>query len=204
VNDGPTQAASVADLLLRALDRADSASFTFADLVEAGGERAFVLLLVLMNLPNVVFAPPVVAGAVAVPTLLFGVQLMAGRAKPRLPDWLLRRNVAVKPLRKVLDIAGPGLRRLEALGRPRLPLLADLARPLLGLFSVLAGLIILLPIPGTNVLPALSIAVLGVGALRRDGLLVLLGIGAGLAGLVVLALAAGLLVKIVRLGLASL
>jgi hypothetical protein len=203
VNDRAAAPASVADTLREALARAETGTFTFADLVAAGGERAFVLLLILMNLPNVIFAPPVIAGVVAVPTLAFGVQLMLGRGGPTLPPWVLRQPVAVMPLRKVLDLTGPALRRAEGLGRPRLPLMSRHAPRLLGLFAAIAGLIILLPIPGTNVLPALSVVALGIGALRRDGILTLLGVGLGCLGVAVTILAAGLLIELVRWGLSA-
>jgi hypothetical protein len=195
---------SIADRLKDTLAQADPDTFTFADLLEAGGDKAFVLLLVLMNLPNVIFAPPIVAGAVAVPTTVFGAQLMLGHARPKLPAWLLRQKVAIRALQRVLDASGSWLRRLERSGRPRLTALGDLAPRLLGFFAVLGGFIILLPIPGTNVLPALGIVVLGIGALRRDGLMTLIGAGIGLLGVLATVLAAGLVVELVRWALDAL
>jgi hypothetical protein len=200
---GPA-APSIATALAETLARADPDSFTFADLAAAGGERAIILLLVLMNLPNVVFAPPVLAGIVAVPTAAFGLQLMAGRSEPWLPASLKRQKVAVQALRRMLDTTGPWLSRIEGFGRPRLASVGRLALPLLGLFALLAGVIVLLPLPGTNVLPSLALVLLGIGALRRDGVLVLIGTGIGLLGAVVAALAAGLAVELIRWGLDAL
>ena len=40
----------------------------------------------------------------------------------------------------------------------------------------------LVPVPGTNVLPALALVVLNVALARRDGLLFLVGVAIGLAG----------------------
>jgi hypothetical protein len=53
-------------------------------------------------------------------------------------------------------------------------------------------------VPGTNVLPALSLVLLSLGLLRRDGLLFLLGVGLGLAGVLVASAAAGLAVELLR------
>ena len=64
--------------------------------------------------------------------------------------------------------------------------------------TVLAALIVLLPVPGTNVLPALALVVLTVGVARRDGVLFLCGVAIGLAGVLVALVAAGLAVELVR------
>jgi hypothetical protein len=128
---------------------------------------------------------------------------MLGHAKPKLPAWLLRQKVAIRVLQRVLDASGASLRRLERFGRPRFTALGDRAPRLLGLFAVVAGVIILLPIPGTNVLPALGIVVLGIGALRRDGLMTLIGAAIGLLGVLVTVLAAGLILELVRWALGA-
>ena len=52
-------------------------------LLEAFGERSFGLLLSLINLPNVVFAPPALAGIAAVPTAALGLP-DAARPRPAL------------------------------------------------------------------------------------------------------------------------
>ena len=189
----------VAETLRTVLARADRAEITAGTLVESFGTGAFGLLLILLNLPNVVFAPPVLAGIAAVPTAVFGAQLLLGQARPWLPAALLNRPVAAPALGRVLSIAGPWLDRLEAIGRPRLGWAAGWgALRLLGLVSLVAALVVLIPVPGTNVLPSLSIVTIAVAILRRDGLLVLLGAGLGVVGLLVALLAAGLLVEAVR------
>jgi hypothetical protein len=67
-----------------------------------------------------------------------------------------------------------------------------------GLFAILAALIVLLPVPGTNVLPALSLVVMTVAFARRDGLLFLAGVAVAIAGALVALLAAGIAVEAVR------
>lgn len=189
----------IAGTLRTVLSRAEAGGLTVAGLRDAFAERAFGLLLLLLNLPNVIFAPPVLAGIAAVPTLVFGLQMMAGHSRPWLPKGLLDKPVAVPALRRVVERAAPWLDRLEGLGRPRLPWAAGPAAiRVFGLFAVLASVIVLIPIPGTNVLPALSLVILAVALIRRDGLLVLLGAGIGVAGLLVAIAAAGIAVELVR------
>jgi hypothetical protein len=197
--EGDVAPPSIAATFRAVLSKADEGEVTVAGLLDAFGERAFGLLLILLNLPNVVFAPPVLAGIAAVPTAFFGGQLLLGQRRPWLPPPLLERPVAVAGLRRVLAVAGPWLDRLEALGRPRLAWATGSgALRALGLFSLLAALIVLLPVPGTNVLPALALVVMAVGVMRRDGALALGGALLGIAGVLVALVAAGLAVEAVR------
>jgi hypothetical protein len=72
------------------------------------------------------------------------------------------------------------------------------ARRALGFFSVLAAVIVLLPVPGTNVLPALALIVMAIATLRHDGVLFLIGAALGVLGALVAAVAAGIAVELVR------
>jgi hypothetical protein len=192
-SDSRTVAQALATLI------GEGETVTVGRLAEAAGERAFALLLILLSLPNAIFAPPVLAGIVAVPMAIFGIQMVAGRSEIWIPDAIRRRPVAISGLRRLLDRAGPWLDRLEAYGRPRLAFAAGAAaRRVLGAFAFAAALIVLLPLPGTNVLPALALVVMAAGTLRRDGLLFLAGAGIGTAGILVAAAAAGLAVELVR------
>jgi hypothetical protein len=197
--EGEPAEPGIADRLAAVLDRADEGDITVRSLVEAFGPGAFGLLLVLLNLPSVVFAPPVLAGIAAVPTAFFGAQMLLGHARPWLPEVLLDRTVAAPALRRVLATARPLLDRLDRMGRPRLAFAAGpVAFRLFGLSAIVAALIVLVPIPGTNVLPALSLVTMAVASIRRDGLLFLVGLALGVAGLALVVAAMGLAVEALR------
>jgi Uncharacterized ABC-type transport system, permease components len=59
--------------------------------------------------------------------------------------------------------------------------------PPIALFGFMLGIGMLVPVPFTNTLPSLGLAVICVGILNRDGLAVVVGAVLGLAGLIVLA-----------------
>jgi len=61
---------------------------------------------------------------------------------------------------------------------------------LIGLVCTTLGLVLILPIPFGNLLPAASIAALALGLTQRDGAVVLLGYGIAGASLIVLILSA--------------
>jgi hypothetical protein len=58
------------------------------------------------------------------------------------------------------------------------------------------GLTMLIPIPFTNMLPSIGLAMVSVGVLNRDGLLVSLGVVVGIAGIAVVIFALWLIVAL--------
>jgi len=76
--------------------------------------------------------------------------------------------------------------------RPRwAPLFASRLRGFWSLWVALMALIIFLPIPFGNLFPAVSLLMLGLGLLTRDGLMLVFSLLLGLAGLTALILAGG-------------
>jgi hypothetical protein len=76
----------------------------------------------------------------------------------------------------------PWLARAERLLRPRFGVLTrQPAQYGLGLVCLLLSIVIFLPIPLGNMLPALAVCLIALGLLGRDGVCVLLGLLAALA-----------------------
>lgn len=152
------------------------------------GRSAQGALLVLLAIPCLLPLPG--AGTV----LSFGIAAMAwmmwhGRARLVLP-WRVARLCLP---------AGAAARTLQALawlyaGASRLSrerwhaLLHPGQRRWMAALVALMALLIFLPIPFGNVLPALALLALGVGLMCRDGLVVALAVGLGAASVGVLAL----------------
>jgi hypothetical protein len=76
----------------------------------------------------------------------------------------------------------PPLRMVERLSRPRLPMMtSEVSEVLIGLATFLLACILILPIWGGNLVPALIISTFGFGLMQRDGIVVLVG-WAGVTG----------------------
>jgi hypothetical protein len=58
---------------------------------------------------------------------------------------------------------------------------------LLGFFVVVLGVVLALPIWGGNLLPAIAVAIIGVGLMERDGIAVSAGFAVGVFSLIVVA-----------------
>jgi hypothetical protein len=77
----------------------------------------------------------------------------------------------------------PWLERAERLVRPRLLTLSEpTGERLIGLAALLLALLLFAPLPFGNLLPGLALALFGIGLIERDGVAIIAGAIAGLAG----------------------
>lgn len=87
---------------------------------------------------------------------------------------------------RLVALIVPRLKRAEGLLRPRLAaFVGPMSERVAGSVCVVLSLILFLPIPLGNMPPALSISILSLDVLRRDGLWVLGGIVAALVSIAV-------------------
>jgi hypothetical protein len=150
-----------------------------ADLMLALGDRAVVVLVLLFALPNAVPMPPGTSAVLGAPLLLLSVQWALG-LDAWLPDLITRRSITKHHFIGMVDRAQPWHARTHHLIKPRLQWLA---RPpwmrLAGAFGVVLAIIVFLPIPFGNMLPAAAISLMALGVMHRDGACMLVGIVAG-------------------------
>jgi len=176
---------------------------TVGRVVEAAGAGGAGMLLLLFALPEALPLPVAGMSAVlAVPLMLVSAQLALGRTVPWLPPAVLRRRVPARLLRLTVEAALPWARRAERLSRPRWPAAAR-ARRTAGAAALLLSLVLFLPIPLGNMVPAIAIVAIAVGLVQRDGVLIAAGAAASVlvAGLLALAVAVGW--ELVRAALAG-
>jgi hypothetical protein len=100
-----------------------------------------------------------------------------GRRDLWLPRVLTRQNFSRAALISGLRKFKPWLERLERLSRPRLLWLTGaIGTWVVGAIVLVMAIILILPLPpGGNFPPALACAVLAMGLIERDGLIVLIG-----------------------------
>jgi hypothetical protein len=135
---------------------------TMRDLIDVLGDRALGALMFFFAFPNVLPMPPGVSAVLGTPLVFLAVQLMFGQ-RPWLPAVMARRSMSHADFALLL--------------RPRLVWLSQPpVEYLLGAVCLLLALVLALPIPLGNVLPALAISMLSLALLQRDGLWVLYGL----------------------------
>jgi hypothetical protein len=151
---------------------------TLAELKHALQSRGSAMLLILLALPFCFVAIPGLSMPFGIAISSIGACLAIGR-EPWLPRFIMNRQLSTARSDQLLVGAIKMARRLEKLVRPRLYFLH--AGPgmlrLIGCVIVIAGigLMLPLPIPFSNSIPAWAVVLLAVGMMEKDGLFVLLG-----------------------------
>lgn len=169
--------------------RVQGDSLSLGELTTALGERGPGVMLLLLTLPALIPMPGVPAGMVVGTIIaLLSLQMLAGHDHLWLPDWLARRRVGRAVLLATVRAAKPPLARLERRLTPRWHGLtgAHMLRRLSPLVFLM-GVLIALPIPFGNIVPALALIAVSLGLLARDGAAVGLGVALGLAATLVCA-----------------
>ena len=151
---------------------------TLAELKHALQSRGSAMLLILLALPFCFVAIPGLSMPFGIAISLIGACLTIGR-EPWLPRFIMNRRLSTARSDQLLIGAIKIARRLEKFVRPRLRFLhagAGMSR-LIGFGIVIAGvgLMLPLPIPFSNSIPAWAVVLLAVGMMEKDGLCVLLG-----------------------------
>lgn len=161
-------------------------SLRLGDLFQGLGDRAFGMLLIAATAPA--FIPiPGLAGALSGPlVMLVGVQILLRLRQPWLPGFVAHRGPQRSTMGRLRDLLAPWLRRLEHVVRPRLTVMLDhwLLDIVTGLLVVALGLLLSLPIPFTNYILAGLLLLFALALLERDGALMLVAWGAGLAAII--------------------
>ncbi|MEM9141165.1 MAG: exopolysaccharide biosynthesis protein [Pseudomonadota bacterium] len=191
--------AAISDRLAALAAEAPGDTVTLGWILDQLNERAFGLFLLILALPCCIPFLYGIPQVVSLPLVFVSVQIVAGRRTPWLPEKLRARQVQVSSLADLARRASPWLKRIEALSRPRL---GAITRPPLdravGLALILFSASIMVPLPGTNTVPGFAVALVAMGLLQRDGILVLIGSVLGTAWIAALVFAGASLATLIK------
>lgn len=175
---------------------------TIAELKHALGGRGSAMLLIFLALPFCFIAIPGLSVPFGSAICVIGTCLMLGR-DPWLPNFIMRRRLSSTNAAQLLSGAAKIASHLEKLIRPRLAFLH--AGPgmlrLIGFGIVIAGfgLMLPLPIPFSNNIPAWAVVLLAIGMMEQDGLFVLFGHLTAILSWVFIGLTSALVIEGVQL-----
>lgn len=146
------------------------------EMVEAFGERAFGAVMLLFAIVNLLPWPPGGTTLTGAPLLFLSAELAFGRDRLWLPRWLDRASVKRETFHTLSSRLMRVIRYSEALSRPRLAFLSSRAgQCLIGVACLVLSAILVLPVFGGNLLPAVAIAFFSLGVMQRDGVAILIG-----------------------------
>ena len=174
-------------LLREFMETGTAERISLGALRDALGDRGFGVLLLIFALPNLVpLNIPLLSAVLGLPLVLLAAQLTYGRPRPWFPDWLKDRSFPRASFTAVVTRTLPALERAERLLKPRLTgLLSWTGERLIGAAILFLALVLTLPIPFANWLPAFAIAIFGLAIVEKDGVAVLAGFAVGVASVVV-------------------
>jgi hypothetical protein len=163
---------SLSQELRQILESAGQQRLSIGALVDGIGDRGFGLILLLLSLPSALPVPaPGYSTPFGVLLALLGVQILAGRPRPWLPAWARRVSIPERLAAGMLSGGAAFFARVEHLIRPRWSGFTGKGGHFLaGLIIVAMGVLMAIPIPGTNTAPAAVVFLVGVALSEEDGL----------------------------------
>ena len=167
---------ALSEILRQLADDVARERVSIGDLLTALADRALAALLFVFACPNVLPTLPGTSAILGAPLVILAAQLAFAR-KPWLPAFIATRSMARTDFQALIGRIIPWLQRAERMLRPRgsawaLPPMEYLV----GLICLLLAIVVLLPIPLGNMLPAAAISMLALGILERDGVWIVAGL----------------------------
>lgn len=145
------------------------------DLLSLMHHRAIAALMFVFAFPNILPTIPGFSTLFSLPLMVLSVQLAFG-LNPWLPKAITKRSLSQKQAKSLIRKINPWLLKAETYIKPRASFLA--VQPfefLVGISCLFMAMIIFLPIPFGNLLPAVSVCLFSLGVLGRDGAWILGG-----------------------------
>lgn len=164
------------EVLQEVIDATDHGVMTIGKLAAMLGDRTFTLAILIFSLPNSLPIPgiPGFSTITGLPITFIAIQMILGKETIWLPQGMANKEFSHATLARVLGKAMPGVVWVEKYLVPRMTwVCTPLAERFIGILFLILSLIIALPIPGGNFLPGLSMSLIAIGLLERDGLFVL-------------------------------
>lgn len=185
--------------------RAGERAVTLREVIYVLRNRAYLLLVILLSLPFIQPVPlPGLSTPLGLAIVLIALRLSLGQ-KPWLPMRIQRAELPAGFFGKLMTLTERLVRFLESVLRPRWAAVTGtpLLNQLHAIVILISALILLLPlpIPFSNLLPAWAIFLLACGLLERDGLFITLGYVAFLFGAAYFILLGGIAQELVEIGL---
>jgi len=147
-------------------------------------KRSFGIIMLLLSLVAIAPGVSIVAGLLL---MIPAFQMIAGQPGPVFPRRIAARPLPTRHLAALVQRAVPVLRYLEKIIHPRWPTPLEATKRFVGTIVVMLNItLVFSPIPLSNVLPAMVIALISLAYLEEDGLLLLIAL---LAAAIVMAVA---------------
>jgi hypothetical protein len=168
------------------VNKSSSDRIPVRDLVDAMQAIGFGLVMMIFAFGIIIPLPPPFPSIIAMPLIIFSLQMIAGYTAPKLPKRFEKITVKRSVVAMLVQKSAPYIRKVEHILRPRLGFVTTpRAERVIGVFALIFSSFIVLPMPLSNFIPGLGILIISFGLLGKDGLVVICGIIVGLVGIAI-------------------
>ena len=159
-------------VLQKLLRQAPPDEFTIGWLLSRLHQRSFGVVTLFLGLLAIIPVGSTVPGLMLV---AMAVQMIGGRREPAFPRFITARSLPTDYLLRIGSRAVPVLQYFEKVVHPRWPTVFEGGKRFVG-FAVLllTAVLLLIPVPFSNVVPAVLIALIALAYIEEDGLLLCL------------------------------
>ena len=166
-------------------DEIPAGHFTMGWLMHSLHKRSFGIIMLLIALVAIAPGFSILAGLLL---MIPAFQMIAGKPAPIFPRRIANHSLPTRHLAAMVQRSIPALRYLEKLIHPRWHSPPDITKRLVGAVVVLlSATLVFIPIPLSNIIPSLVIALISLAYLEEDGILLSIAV---LAAVIVLMVAA--------------
>lgn len=145
----------------------------------------FITILTFIPTPAPI---PIISSLISILCMILSFQIMINKNKIFLPKFFKNLSIKRKTLNKIIKIINPYLIKLESITKKRMLFISSGNRLiLLNIFLFLLSLNLFIPLPITNMIPAIAIIIIIFGILNIDGLFVLIGLLIGILSFLITA-----------------
>jgi len=181
---GPVALVPASVVLQRLHDEVPPDHFTLGWLMDSLQKRSFGIIMLLLAF---VAIAPGISIAAGILLMIPAFQMIAGEPAPVFPRRVANHWLPTRHLADLIQRCLPGLRYLERVIHPRWHTPFGPTKRIVGMvIMLLSATLVVSPIPFSNVVPALVVALISIAYLEEDGVLLSIAL---LAALVVLAVA---------------
>jgi hypothetical protein len=175
----------ISQILLELLDYCKTKQqVSIADIMSLLHQYSFSLCLIIFALPCVL-PLPAVSFFGGIPLMLFAIQMIMGYDAAWIPLKISKKTILSSHIEKVITKSVPYLTKAESFFKFSIAIKnIDFAEKLVGVFALIFAIYITLPVIFGNSLPSFGIILMALGLLKRDYLLIIIGVISGAIGIV--------------------
>jgi hypothetical protein len=182
--------APASETLRKIGEKPENGKTTISELMEDFHENGILLAMIFFALPVAIPLPypPGFTTIMGIPLMILSIQMIIGSKKVRLPQKVNDYELKNSTLKTISNKVVPLIEFVERYSKPRISFTRSVyCEQMVGLACFIAAFSVALPLPMTNSIPALGIAVMALGLLNRDGVVVIGGFFIGLVGVIIAA-----------------